>query len=254
MIDSLEGLKKLIYRIDRTTYSADNKRIKIQLLDAKTGYMYCPTCGDNRKMSIEILYRRFDQTIIDQLGLEILQRNRKDYEEEYLKSFDIRLCPSLYKYVCLQCNSTFTSIIYSSPNGQELAIFPSSLSTPNTPSSVAYYLDQASKSHSVGANSAAMAMYRATLEHLLFQQGFIDGMLGQKINMLVKSIENNKAPKWAYELDADFLKYIKELGNGAIHTNDGNVEQQKHIDNTLISGVKEFYKILLFLVYEYEGK
>ena len=51
------------------------------------------------------------------------------------------------------------------------------LAMPNTPEGVAFYLDQAAKSHSVGANSAAIAMYRGALEHLLFQQGYKTGML-----------------------------------------------------------------------------
>ena len=256
MIDSLEGLKNIFYRIGYVSHSG-SKKLKIQLLAGKIGNMYCPTCGDSRRMNVERLYPTIDQTYVDQLGLKGFRPFNENHEKLRIKEFDEAITPSLYKYDCLQCSSVFTGIIYGGPSGQALAVFPSregSLSTLNTPKSVSYYLDQASKSHSVGANSAAIAMYRAALEHLLFQQGFTDGMLGQKINSLVRSINNNSAPKWAYELDSEFLKYVKELGNAAIHSNDGDVDQQKTLDNELIAGVKEFFKILLFLVYELEEK
>lgn len=78
------------------------------------------------------------------------------------------LPPSLYSYSCLQCDISFTAVIYCAPEGKPaLAIFPlvpGGVSTPHTPEAVGYYLDQAFKSHSVGANSAATAMYRAALE------------------------------------------------------------------------------------------
>jgi hypothetical protein len=76
-------------------------------------------------------------------------------------------------FKCLQCGTESTALLFEGPNGYELAVFPKvhgGLSTPHTPQPVAYYLDQAKRAQSVGANSAAVAMYRSALEHLLYEQ------------------------------------------------------------------------------------
>jgi hypothetical protein len=92
------------------------------------------------------------------------------------------LVPSVFLVRCRQCESGFTALIYGGANGPALALFPEcegGLTTPHTPPAVAYYLDQAARAQAVGARSAAVAMYRAALEHLLFDQGFKTGMCGQ---------------------------------------------------------------------------
>jgi hypothetical protein len=85
------------------------------------------------------------------------------------------------------------------------------LSTPNTPPPVAYYLDQAHRARSVGALSAAAAMYRAALDQILFEQGFTEGTLGPKIGALEKA-----NPRWLANLDPAYLTVIKQIGDGAI--------------------------------------
>lgn len=108
--------------------------------------------------------------------------------------------------------------------GPELAVLQScrgGLTTPQTPPAVAYYLDQAQRAQSVSARSAAVAMYRPALEHLLYEQGYKKGMLGTKLTDLEKDIAAGTAPKWAAELDTEFLALLKELGNASIHPNDG---------------------------------
>jgi len=124
------------------------------------------------------------------------------------------------------------------------------LTTPHTPVGVAYYLDQAQRAHSVGANSAAVTMFRGALEHLLFQQGFKDGMCGKKLSDLEKTIAAKTAPKWAYELDTEFLTVMKQLGDGSIHPNDGDITKQEVLDGQLIAQVRHTFQMLLFLVYE----
>src|SRR5262249_41130742 len=124
------------------------------------------------------------------------------------------------------------------------------LTTPHTPDGVGYYLDQASKAQSSGANSAAIAMFRGALEHLLFEQGYQTGMLSSKLTQLETQIKNGQAPKWAIDLDMEFLDVMKELGNGAIHPNNGDIKKQRELDNDLIERVKETFHMLLFLVYE----
>jgi hypothetical protein len=63
------------------------------------------------------------------------------------------------------------------------------LATPHTPKLDAYYLAQAKRAQSVGANSAVVAMYRSALEHLLYEQGYEDRMVGPKITALLRDIE-----------------------------------------------------------------
>jgi hypothetical protein len=119
------------------------------------GVLYCPMCGDFRRMH---LWAR-------------------------LKVDAWTAPPVLASLTCVQCDTLFTAVLYKSPEGKGLAILPSTyggLTTPHAPKGVAYYLDQAQRSQSVGANSAAVAMFRAALDYLLFEQGFKKGMCGQK--------------------------------------------------------------------------
>lgn len=163
------------------------------------------------------------------------------------------IVPLLTSLECVQCSATFEALIYKSSEGPALAILPSipgGLRTPHTPTSVAYYLDQAQRAHSVGANSAAVAMYRAALEQLLLEAGFQERMLGPKIKALEDAIAAKSAPKWALDLQIDFLQVLKELGNAAIHA--GDVQRQAHLDSHLLQQVQITFMHLLNLVYEVE--
>ena len=189
------------------------------------GQLYCPNCGDYRRMQVRGLHNYFKpgQT------------------------------PRLWEYVCFQCHISFVALAYMGPNGSALAVLPScrgGLTTAHTPDGVSYYLDQASKAQSIGANSASIAMFRGALEHLLFEQGYKDGMLGAKLTKLEADIKKGTASKWAMELEIEFLDVMKQLGNGAIHPNDGDITKQSALDNELIEQVKETFQMLLFLVYE----
>jgi hypothetical protein len=124
------------------------------------------------------------------------------------------------------------------------------LTTPHTPEGVAYYLDQAFRAQSVAAHSAAVAMYRAALEQLLFEQGFQRGMLREKIAALEKAVEAGTAPRWANDLDAEYLKVMKDLGNIAIHPNDGDIGRQGALDHDLIAHIMATFSELLASVYE----
>jgi hypothetical protein len=93
-------------------------------------------------------------------------------------------------------------------------------------------------------------MYRGALEHLLFEQGYKTGMLGSKIAKLLEDIQKGTAPKWALELETEFLNVLKALGDGSIHPNDGDVTKQAALDSELLARVNETFQMLLFLVYE----
>lgn len=125
-----------------------------------------------------------------------------------------------------------------------------SLSMANTPKGVEFYLDQVAKSHALGANSAAIAMYRGALEHLLFDQGYTKGMLNTKIQQLEADIHGGTAKSWAAQLETEYLAVMKDLGNGSIHPNDGDISKQKILDNELLSRVQVMMTGLLYSVYE----
>lgn len=95
-----------------------------------------------------------------------------------------------------------------------------------------------------------MSMYRAALDFLLYEQGFTQGMLGKKISDLEAAIADNSAPKWAKEIDTEFLRAIKKIGNSSIHPNDGDILKQKEIDEKLLNIVDIVFVELLDKIYE----
>ena len=218
------------------------------------GLMRCPKCGDLRRMYITAIslagaFREQFGPLYGNVAHSIVRM--RDGPQSSL------LPPSLLSYHCVQCKSNLTGVIYAGPGGPALALFsavPGGLATALTPKPVAYYLDQASRSHSVGANSAAVSMYRAALEQLLFEQGYQKGMLREMIAALEKELLSNSAPKWATELNTEYLTVIKDLGNGSIHPNGGDVTLQEAFDADLIAKIEATFQALLYLVYELPGK
>jgi hypothetical protein len=95
-------------------------------------------------------------------------------------------------------------------------------------------------------------MYRAALEHLLYEQGFKKGMLAQQINDLEAAIKAKTAPRWAMDLETEYLDVITDLGNAAIHKNDGDIKKQAALDASLVSAVEAVFAALLVHVYELE--
>jgi hypothetical protein len=182
---------------------------------------YCPKCGHRRRVDIE--HRHVDPTA------------------------------ELWHMVCRECLSTAIVVVYVSPSGKDVAILWSvhgGLSTANTPTSVVYYLDQAARADSVGARSAAVAMYRAAVEQLLYEQGYQTGMLNRKITELEAHQTNGGGPAWVHDLDPEFLRVLKDLGNGSIHPNGGDITRQAALDADLIVDVRATVEMLLELVYE----
>jgi len=163
------------------------------------------------------------------------------------------LGPSLWRLYCKQCDTVFTITFYNKNNETEMAIFPScngGVVSLNTPAAVAYYLDQAYRAKSVGANSACTTMYRGALDQLLYEQGYTEGMLGVKLKNLEKDISEGNAPKWAKDLDIKYLSYLNALGSGSIHPNNGDIEKQRELDNQLLEVVDVVFTMLLDCVYE----
>ena len=226
MIDSLEDFVR--------RYAAVSFRSRFE-----AGDIYCPTCGGPRRVRVTVHFAG--------------QPELSNLREPKLLAKDV--APLAAEFTCVQCKTRFDAFIFVGPEGAELAVFPSvrgGLTTPNTPPGVAYYLDQARRAQSAGANSAAVAMFRAALEHLLFQQGFTDKMLGPKISALKTQREDGTAPRWAMDLDDAFLEVIGKLGNAAIHPGDGDVEKQNVLDGRLIQLLTVTFSELLIDVYELE--
>jgi hypothetical protein len=206
------------------------------------GDLYCGQCGGPRRVRVVRLWTN----AVEGAGQGL---NYEQWADPIAK----QLTPSLFLLVCLQCSAQFAALIYASPQGPALAILPDhygGLSTAHTPDGVGYYLDQAHRSRSVGANSAAISMFRAALEFILFEQGFTARMLGPKIAELEAAIAGRTAPKWAMDLDAQFLKIIKRLGDGSIHPNDGDIARQAAFDTVLLIAVDTTFAELLFSIYE----
>lgn len=154
---------------------------------------------------------------------------------------------------CLECQSTALAVVFESPDGPDLAVLWSvggGLSSPHTPDGVRYYLDQAARSESVGARSAAVVMYRAALEHLLLDQGYEDRMVGPKLKHLDADIAAGKAKPWAKALAPAFMAVFAKLGNASIHADDKDVSRQGTIDAELLADLHVAMAELLELVYE----
>jgi hypothetical protein len=198
--------------------------------------MYCVRCGGTRRMVIRRIHWMGDA-----------DTERALFE----KSAGAKPgTPGLFAVSCTQCQLRHDVLVHLGPDGPEIAVFSAErggFSTPNTPPSVKYYLDQAHRSESVGATSAAVTMYRSALEMLLYDQGYTNGMLDQKIKDLSA---DTKAPAWRDRIDSEYLDVMKKLGNKAVHPNDGDVEKQKVLDRSLLQQLRTVFEELLDQVYE----
>src|SRR6266487_4665846 len=149
--------------------------------------IYCPTCGGPRRVSIIARHTGLSRGST----LQVLSATSEEIARQ--------LAPAVFEMVCTQgCGTRFTALLFRGPERFELAVFPSvrgGLALPHTPEGVAYYLDQAARAESVDANSAAVAMYRAALEHLLYEQGYKAKMLGPKLGELEQAIKAGTAQR-----------------------------------------------------------
>lgn len=234
-----------------------------QLLDGpiEADGIYCPRCSGTRRVKIREL-----KLLSREPGAP--RRNVMDFgapswdpsapagdtpEKRALRLLEERMAPALFVYECNQCLCEFTAVVYKGPEGDELAVFPSvlgGLATKHTPSGVAYYLDQGARSQAGGARSAAIAMYRCALEHLLEEQGFKERMCGPKIEALERQIKAGNAPKWAVDIDPDMMKILSWLGNGVLHTNGGDITLQENATSELLEQIALALEELLDYVYE----
>lgn len=201
------------------------------------GQMYCPSCGDKRRMVVSKQYSHGSAILRAKSGMEVVND----------------IVPMLMTFSCVQCDSKFSVLVHKESGGVSLAIFPEgrgTLATPHTPNAVVYYLDQVQKCWSIGAFSAAISMYRVALDHLLYGEGFRKGMVGQKVEVLEKAIESGTAPDWARDLNTRYLEVLNKLATYALHPNEGDVTPQLVFDQDLLVAVKATFQELLVRVFE----
>lgn len=252
-LDSISNNGRHIVSAGAPEYSASATSENVNMTQVMsfhdfTDELFCPKCGAARRCKLEHL-QFFDPHHSSNYFSSFRKLLKKDAPDE----FEFDSLPVIYESTCLQCTSKTLLIVYQGPTSLELAVLHDTYGgcvTANTPEEVKYYIDQAYRARSVGALSAAMSMYRSALEWVLFQQGFTKGMLGQKISDLENAIKDDKAPKWAKEINPAFLKAIKNIGNGAMHTNGGDIKQQSEIDKDLIEVVDVVFSELLDKIYE----
>jgi hypothetical protein len=207
----------------------------------EAGDLYCPGCGAPRRMQI------FPRTPAHSSSLNLVDTSTDAIAKQ--------LAPAVFTLRCVQDDTLFTALLFRGPEAFELAIFPArrgGLATEHTPAGVAFYLDQAQRAQSAAANSAAVAMYRSALEHLLHEQGFTRRMLGPKIEDLMAAIKDGTAPKWAVDLNPSYLKVINKLANAAIHPGDGDVTNQETFDREILTQLEITMSELVRVAYERE--
>ena len=223
--------------------------------------LHCPRCGGMRRMRFRLLFsprageglkfphRETPFPTGGTIAIEISDIRDSDVRETVLR----QLMPTLFGLTCLQCSTWFTGLLCDGHDGPLLAVFPSipgGLATRNTPPGVAFYLDQAQRSRSVGAMTAAVAMYRGALEQILFEQGYVDGVLAAKIKKLESDIAKGACPKWAADLETDYLTVLTDFGDGSIHPGDGDISKRASLDPELLTRVEFTFSALLYQVYE----
>lgn len=224
----------------------------------RRGRLFCPNCGEYRSIDASLVFERaqaakareFRETAIKARNAASISSGPPPQPGP---DIPFPAAPAVLGYVCRECGLRFTAFIYSTEAGDDLFVVPhraGGMRTPNTPAGVAFYLDQAARAESAAARSAAVAMYRGALEQLLFEQGYKTGMLGKKLQTLEREIAAGTAPKWARDLETEFLTVLKDLGNSAIHPNNGDTTQQALLDGELLARVKQVFLHLLDLVYE----
>lgn len=165
----------------------------------------------------------------------------------------MKMMPSVYVYECLECdtkNYATLMLIESEPTLSIRSEVEGGIRTDHTPPAVAYYLDEANRAQKAGAKSAAAAMYRAALEQILFEQGFVNGMLKAKIDDLGSRLAAGTAPDWAKQSHKELFTLLKNIGDGSIHPNGGEISKQLEIDEELLSVIEVVLDRLLTAIYE----
>lgn len=216
---------------------------KINPYCAEDVLCYCPKC---KRMSYGQFKYLMDNRAISGMMYQIGEYADNFQIDYYLKNL-YEGKSSICVHTCRQChNETF--LIRHTVDGEPTLTFVYSTSlqydTSCVPDGINYYMGQAFKSKSVGAYSAAMAMYRSALEFLLYESEFKESRLVDKI----KSFEKTP-PAWATSLSSQFMDIIRELGNDSVHPNGGSISEQEKFDFEMLEAVEETLNELIERAY-----
>lgn len=214
------------------------------------GVLYCPHCSEYSGMKLNTLH--FEKTVGQELYKEITREDSigpgpRPKLPEY---FD----PSLFRLDCVNCQNGFYTLLYKIEKGPTLVFFSTrggGIATPNTPTLVRYYLEQAYKAQAASAYSAAIAMYRAALEQVLQDKGF-EGKLPSKLANLAERIKDGTAPSWAKRLNDAALTVIKEIADS--HAHPSELSKLQALDIAFMSNVQKTFCSLLSLAYEQDAR
>lgn len=181
---------------------------------------FCPKCKMMCYGELEFLYTD------EKRGVYINPQSKHEY---------------IYKHTCAQCENEIF-LIKHPVDGQSSLTFVYNAEIQYdwscVPDGINYYMAQAFKSRSVGANSAAMAMYRSALEWLLFSLGFKEKDLNIRIDKFGKS-------EYSEKIGTEFMDILRLLGNNAVHVNDGDLSLQKSFDDDLLNSTEELLNELI---------
>lgn len=200
------------------------------------GHLFCPICGDFRRVDAALNHELSDG------GQRSLENN----------------LPALLSFSCRECRTRFYGMLYAKKlaTGElepDIIVIPEvagGIRTPNTIPEVAYYLDQAHRSSTIGARSAAVAMYRSAIEMMLFHEGYEMKMLGPKVSALKNDFQGNTGKPWVQQIEPEVIDVLNQLATWAIHPNNGAIERQTAFDKNLLLAIEASIKQLLHEVYE----
>ena len=237
-------MNDIINKLIHETFDKDSKGKKVWYnSNLKTEYQfYCNNCSDDRMMKVINVKMRENWDTNEYSNLE--------------KGIQCNL-PLVYTLECLQCKARACLIIQKMDDKiKDIILYEKSggCASKNSPEGVKYYLNEAKLSRQIGAMSASMAMYRAALDFLLYEQGYTSGMLGKKIEKLEEDKNNAVGEKWVKEIDPQFMEAIKDIGNSSIHPNGGDIKKQEAIDEDLLNIVDAVFSELLDIIYEQPAK
>lgn len=155
--------------------------------------------------------------------------------------------PNALKCKCRQCHHDIIMINHLVDNVSKISTIYDVMNYDMCsliPKSVNYYMGQAFMCKSVGANSAALAMYRSALEWVLEDKGYKNGTLNDKIELF-----NNKPPENVGHIDIKYMTVIRKLGNKSVHSNDDNIDLQYSLDDAFVNDVGLTMEMIIEAIY-----
>lgn len=243
---NLNSLEELCEEFDR------HQRFEIE------GKMRCPRCARENRFVAKWLKVTANREFASEVPrAKSITSGGYNASWTTLRRSPGELLHSSFRFTCVTCNTSAISIVYGTPERPVLLVLFSqsgSIATDRTPETVRYFLEQAYLCNSMKAYSATLAMYRTALDALLFNQGFTDGMVGQKLRLLEEKIESGTAPSWAAGIEKEYLAVIKNLGNSSLHISTEDITREREISDAAIHEVELAFNELLDRVYEHEAR